>query len=405
MSLESETGATRTVARASGPGAYILKLMIACLERGRITIVTPSGQRIDHRSDAPGPEAVLIVHRWRAIRRLLTGGDLAFAEAYIEGDWSSPDLTLLIELAALNLEHIEQVVGGLLPVRLVNRLRHVLKANSKAGSRRNIAFHYDLGNDFYSLWLDPSMTYSSALYRQSGQTLETAQQARLQRVVELLDLGGGKEVLEIGCGWGNLAVVLGRHGARVTGITLSAEQLAHARNLVQKEKLDGTVALELQDYRDTQGTFDRIVSIEMFEAVGEKYWPTYFSILRERLKPGGKAVLQVITIDEKRFESYRSNADFIQRYIFPGGMLPTKTIMTELAKQAHLTLASVDSFGASYALTLAEWRRRFLKAWPMIEAIGFSHNFQRIWEYYLSYCEAGFRVGTIDVGLYVLEKD
>ncbi|MBN9069758.1 MAG: class I SAM-dependent methyltransferase, partial [Rhizobiales bacterium] len=338
------------------------------------------------------------------IRRFVSEGDLVFAEAYIDGDWSSPDLALLLELAARNIAILDSRISGFFPVRMLNRVRHFLRANSKSGSRRNISFHYDLGNEFYQHWLDPSMTYSSALYTHPDQTLEDAQGAKLSRIVELMDLRGGEKVLEIGCGWGALAMRLARSNARVIGITLSSKQLAFARQQVEQEALGNRVALELTDYRDVEGSYDRIVSIEMLEAVGEAYWPVYFKTLHDRLNASGIAVLQVITIDEARFESYRRSADFIQRHIFPGGMLPTREIIADQAKAANLQLVLAQSFGKDYAKTVCEWRRRFLASWPRIKALGFPDSFRRLWEYYLCYCEAGFSAGTIDVGLYVLSR-
>src|SRR5258708_220353 len=261
---------------------FFLMRILTCLEVGRLTIVIPSGERIEHRGTKPGPEGVLNLHNWRALRRLVTGGDIGFAEAYINGDWSSPDLTALIALVADNGAGVDRAIAALPPIRLINRFRHLLQRNSRPGSRRNIAFHYDLGNDFYRLWLDRSMTYSSAHFATSDQSLEAAQQAKLQRVVEHLDLRGDEKVLEIGCGWGALAARLAQEGARVTGLTLSVQQLAHARELVAAEGRGERVELWLQDYRDVDGHFDRIVSIEMLEAVGEQYWPSYFPTLRPR---------------------------------------------------------------------------------------------------------------------------
>jgi cyclopropane-fatty-acyl-phospholipid synthase len=406
MSLEGEVKAKPLVGgrrwRLPGVSRPILRRLLACLDAHRLTIVTPSGARITHETAADGQEVILVFHTWRALRRLVSGGDIGFAEAYIAGEWSSPDLTALISMAAEHCDYLETAILGWVPLRALNRVRHRLKANTKVGSRRNIAFHYDLGNDFYRLWLDRSMTYSSALYDQPGLSLEDAQQAKQARIVDLLELRGGERVLEIGFGWGSLAVRIAGKGAWVTGITLSEQQLAHARDLVTAEGCAERIDLRLQDYRDVGGSFDRIVSIEMLEAVGEEYWPAYFTTLRERLKAGGRAVLQVITIREDRFESYRKSADFIQRYIFPGGLLPTKTIIAEEAGRAGLTLTSVAPFGDSYALTLVEWRRRFLEAWPAVERLGFQANFRRLWEYYLSYCEAGFRTGSISVDLYSL---
>jgi cyclopropane-fatty-acyl-phospholipid synthase len=403
MSFDSESRtAWSGKRRGEGVAASLVRHIAATLECGRITIVTPAHDRIEHRAARPGPEATLVLHRWRAIRRLVTHGDLGFAEAYIDGEWSTPDLAALLELAALNIAQLDRKISGFAPVRMFNRLRHLFRANTKAGSRKNISFHYDLGNEFYQCWLDDSMTYSSALYARPGQTLEEAQGAKLERIVELLDLREGEHILEIGCGWGALAIRLAQGGASVTGLTLSSEQLAYGTQRTVDEGLAKAVSLELTDYRDVEGRYDRVVSIEMLEAVGEAYWPAYFKTLRDRLKVGGTAVLQVITIDESRFESYRSSADFIQRYVFPGGMLPTKRIIAEQAEAAGLKLVSTESFGQSYAKTLAEWRERFVVAWPKIETMGFPTRFRRLWEYYLCYCEAGFRAGTVDVGFFVL---
>ena len=406
MLLESRSD-TDILNRGEGPRRLslivpLLKRLLAGLEAGRLTVVTPSGRRIEHRALRSGPEGVLVFHRWRALRRLLTSGDIGFAEGYIAGEWSTPDLATLIGMLAKNSEYFERAILGWVPLRALNRARHLLNRNSKAGSRRNIAFHYDLGNEFYQLWLDRSMTYSSALFDDLTLSLEHAQQAKLAEIINLLQLSGGERVLEIGCGWGSLAMRLAATGARVTALTLSARQLAYARELAQVEGVAERIDLRLEDYRNATGIFDRIVSIEMFEAVGEQYWPIYFTKLRERLKPGGKAVLQVITIADDRFETYRQGVDFIQRYVFPGGLLPTKDIIACHADRAGLLVAKIVPFGGSYAETLMEWRRRFKAAWPEIARLGFPSSFRRLWEYYLAYCEAGFRTGVLDVSFYVL---
>ena len=282
---------------------------------------------------------------------------------------------------------------------------HRVRANTRRGSRRNIAAHYDLGNEFYSRWLDRSMTYSSALFSAPDQSLEDAQQAKIDRAIALMDIRGGERVLEIGCGWGGMAErLIARHGCTVTGLTLSAEQLAYARQRLESQGLGARADLRLQDYRDVNEQFDRIVSIEMLEAVGESYWPAYFAALRNCLVPGGTAVLQGITIEEQRFEAYRKTPDFIQRYIFPGGMLPTISAMQREIERAGLALVSLETFGLSYARTLNAWQQRFQRAWPDIQQFGFGPRFKQMWEYYLAYCEAGFRRGAVDVGLYRIKR-
>ena len=333
----------------------------------------------------------------------MLGGEAAFAEAYVDGDWSSPDLPALIELAACNDEALRRMVSGFVPARILNRLRHGLRANSRRGSRRNIVAHYDLGNAFYGRWLDAGMMYSSGLYRTGRESLEEAQEAKLDRIVAGLDLRGGERVLEIGCGWGGLAERLGRLGCSVTGITLSPAQLAYGRERIESAGLAGRVELRRQDYRDVQGRFDRIVSVEMIEAVGQAYWPTYFSTLRDRLAPGGLAVVQAITISDARFPFYARSPDFIQRHIFPGGMLPSPSILARSGAAAGLGLETLELFGHSYAQTLVAWRERFAQAWSEIERLGgFDEAFRRMWEFYLAYCEGGFRAAAIDVGIYRL---
>jgi cyclopropane-fatty-acyl-phospholipid synthase len=283
-----------------------------------------------------------------------------------------------------------------------NRVMHRRQENTRRGSRRNIAAHYDLGNAFYGQWLDRGMNYSSALHT-ADETLEAAQEAKLDRIAELLGLSGGERVLEIGCGWGALAErLVRRHGCNVTGITLSSEQLAYAENRLAREIENGSVDLRLLDYRDVEGRFDGIASIEMFEAVGERYWPSYFAKLRSTLAAGGAAVLQIITIDESRFAAYRNRPDFIQRFIFPGGMLPTAAIIEREAASVGLKVVQRESLGASYVRTLREWRSRFLRSWPKIEALGFDQRFRRMWTYYLTYCEVGFGHGAIDVTVFKL---
>lgn len=382
-----------------------LKKLLASIQFGSLVVVTPSGQRIRHETRNPGPEAMLVLHRWRALRRIASRGDLGFAQGYIDGDWTTPDLTTLIELASMNTGALARVIHGVWPMRLLSRMSHLLRANTRSGSRKNISFHYDLGNDFYELWLDRTMTYSSALFMRGDMSLEQAQDAKLDRIAELLQLEPQQAVLEIGCGWGALATKLAsEHGASVTALTLSKEQRAYAHALAGRSGLADRIDIRLEDYRDVAGTFDRIVSIEMLEAVGEAYWPTYFGTVKRCLAANGRAVLQVITIAEERYDTYRAGADFIQSYIFPGGMLPSKTLLRRHIESVGLTLEQSQNFGLGYARTLAEWRMRFHRAWPQIETLGFDEKFRRLWDYYLCYCEAGFRTGAIDVGLYVVTK-
>ncbi|GAB0119663.1 class I SAM-dependent methyltransferase [Acidisoma sp. 7E03] len=377
----------------------LLRRAVRSLRYGRLTCVTPDGQIIDQTAPHPGPEATLVLHRWRALRSLILTGDEAFADSYLRGDWSSPDLTAFLTLAAQNFDRRYATPW---PLRLLRRLRHRLNANTRAGARRNIMAHYDLGNDFYAAWLDPSMLYSSALYETASESLEAAQARKLATIAEWLDVEPGQQVLEIGGGWGALAMRLGRLGAKVTALTISPAQHAHAEAAVAAAGLDAEVQVALRDYREETGQYDRIVSIEMMEAVGEAYWPSYFATLRSCLKPGGRALLQVITIEAARFANYRESPDFIQRHIFPGGMLPAKAHIAKAAQAAGLVPGRVRHFGESYALTLAAWRIRFLAAWPKLTAMGFDERFRRLWLFYLCYCEAGFRTGAIDVGLYEL---
>lgn len=390
--------------RAAGPVLRTMRRFLRHLERGSLRLTLPDGAVVNHQGSEPGPHGELVLHRWRALRRLIARGDLGFAEGYIAGDWSSPDLPRLIAALAVNLDRLDPLIDGSWPVRLMRRLVHAWRGNSKSGSRRNIAFHYDLGNAFYRPWLDAGMTYSAALPPHPGEVLESAQDRKLARIAELLGPLDQARVLEVGCGWGTLAAHLARAGAQVTGLTLSREQLAHGQAMVAAAGLEHQVSLELTDYRDAAGTYDRIVSIEMIEAVGEAWWPTYFRKVHDLLAPGGRAVIQAITIAEDRFEHYRIAPDFIQHYIFPGGMLPTRTIIADQARAAGLVQKTVDLFAQGYVATLGEWRRRFAAARDQLAALGYDAAFQRMWTYYLAYCEAGFATGQTDVGLYVFER-
>jgi cyclopropane-fatty-acyl-phospholipid synthase len=386
-------------------GRRFLVRLARQVEHGQLLIRMPSGEAIHCTGPYPGPSATLVLHRWRAVRRLLFGGDIGFAEAYMDGDWSTPDLTSLIEIAARNHATMMPSLDGSRLARLVNRLLHLRRANSRRGSQRNIPAHYDLGNEFYAAWLDAGMTYSSGFYATAETTLEQAQDAKQNLIMDALTLTGGERVLEIGCGWGALAGRLARErGCRVVGLSLSPAQLDHARAMLPNGGASGLVELHRRDYRDVNGTFDRVVSIEMLEAVGKEYWPTWFATVHDRLRPGGLGVLQVITMAEDRYAGYERGADFIQRHIFPGGMLPSDSVVRLGIAGAGLVLDDVRTFGASYARTLADWQTRFQRAWPRLRPMGFDERFKRKWEYYLAYCEAGFRAGALDVGLYRLHR-
>jgi cyclopropane-fatty-acyl-phospholipid synthase len=401
------TSLDTTIATSRPPARQITARLLRALMPhptfGTLRLTTPRGDVIDFRGTQPGPEAALSLVRWHSVWRLLSGGDVGFAQAYIDGDWTTPDLPRLLEWALHNENDFSRLMKGNLGARLARRLAHRLRVNTRRGSRRNIAAHYDLGNDFYEMWLDRGMSYSSALFTSPQQTLESAQDAKLDRVMTMLEMAGGEEVLEIGIGWGGvLERLIGDHHCWVTGLTLSKEQLSCARARLDRLGLSNQADLRLQDYRDVEGRYDRIVSIEMLEAVGERYWPVYFDKLRACLKPGGSCILQVITIAEGRFAGYRENPDFIQSYIFPGGMLPTKEILREAAATAGLSLGAEESLGPSYARTLREWRKRFLARSNEIAALGLDDRFQRMWDYYLAYCEAGFVAGSVDVSLFQL---
>jgi cyclopropane-fatty-acyl-phospholipid synthase len=317
----------------------------------------------------------------------------------LDGQASSNNLPDLIELASRHSHLLESGLGLSRFTPALTRLRHWLNRNSKAGSRRNIAYHYDLGNSFYQAWLDSTMTYSSAIFTDAKTDLGSAQTAKYKRLAELADIQPGDRVLEIGCGWGGFAeYAASTHGAHVTGITLSKEQHRFATDRLAKAGLDSQTDIRIQDYRDLDSKFDKIISIEMFEAVGEKYWAVYFNRLAECLKRGGKAALQIITIDNTQFAAYRRNPDFVQKYIFPGGMLPSEASLQSPISKAGLALSADDGFALHYARTLSIWRERFLKAWPELSAVSqFDERFRRMWELYLAYCEGGFRAGQIDV--------
>lgn len=377
------------------------------LPAGTLTVRVPDGRSFRVGGRLPGPNAEVILHNWNLPRRAIANATIGVAESYMDGDWTSPDVTTFLELFLVNQEMGEKLAGGAnWFISSIQRLRHWLNENTRSNSKRNISAHYDLGNDFYSAWLDPGMTYSSALYSTGANDLETAQREKYRALAQDLGIKPGDQVLEIGCGWGGFAEYAASElGCKVTGLTISQQQFDFAQERIAAAGLAERVTIKFQDYRDEQGTYDRVASIEMFEAVGERFWPAYFNTLRRSLKPGGTAGLQVITINDAGFESYRRRPDFIQRYVFPGGMLPTPTHLRNLGAAHDLRLRNERVFAADYARTLSEWRARFWASWESVRKLGFDERFKRLWEFYLYYCEAGFRSEYIDVRQVVFARN
>jgi cyclopropane-fatty-acyl-phospholipid synthase len=402
-----------TLTRTSEPGfaastpaaARAVFRLLAELRYGSLDVCLPDGSMAHFGAAADGPRAAITLHNWNACAAALKSGDIGFAETYIAGDWTTPDLATLLEVFTANRDAVEQVVYGSWWGALLYRARHLFNRNSRRGSRKNIHAHYDLGNDFYRLWLDPSMSYSSAWFEgdRTGD-LVAAQRAKTRRALGACGVRPGDRVLEIGCGWGALAeVAAGEFGAAVTGVTLSTEQLAYATSRLSVAGLQAD--LRLQDYRDIDDApFDAIVSIEMFEAVGRRYWPAFFRSVRSRLKPGGTACIQSITIRDDLFERYVRSTDFIQQYIFPGGLLPSGRAFAAAAAAEGLEVVDAFDFGADYAETLRRWRERFLGEEAAVRALGFDTGFMRLWEFYLAYCEAAFSTGNTGVVQFTLRR-
>lgn len=387
---------------------YFVRLLLpvtARLQWGSVAVTLVDGRRIEIHGREPGKHAELVIKNYRCLWRLVRTGNLGFAEGYLAHEWDTPNLAVLLEVFARNADAMNELYEGKWWAKLAGRLAHALNRNTRAGSKRNIEAHYDLGNAFYERWLDPSMTYSSAKFQTKDQSLADAQRHKYESLAKRIGLKPEHQLLEIGCGWGGFAEYAAKEiGCRITGITISREQHDFAKARLFKAGLAEKADIRLQDYRDTQGAFDRIASIEMFEAVGEEYWPAYFNKIGAALKPGGQAGLQIITIDERYFDSYRRNVDFIQKYVFPGGMLPSMSALRQQVARAGLTWRDNTTFGHDYAETCAIWRDRFLAAWADIRPLGFDEKFKRMWGYYLSYCEAGFRAGSIDVTQVALAK-
>ena len=368
------------------------------LQVGKIHLQLPSGQRMTFAGGKPGPEASLEIFHPRLMMRLLANGTLGLAEGYMAGEWNSPDVVALISVGEMNRDILGGLDEGRPLMRALQWCVHAFRPNTKKGARRNIASHYDLGNDFYKLWLDPSMTYSSAVFDSPEQSLEAAQMNKYDAILDILKPTQDMHLLEIGSGWGGFAMrAATTTGCRVTSITLSNAQLKKARARVQKAGLSDRIEFKLQDYRDLTGQYDGIASIEMFEAVGERYWPDFFKTLHDRLTPDGRAAVQVITIRDDLFAAYRKGVDFIQRYIFPGGMLPSPEVFVEAAHQAGLEAMHQVFRGLDYAKTLHLWDDAFKAKLPQIKSMGFDERFIRMWRFYLAYCEAGFRRETINL--------
>ena len=400
------------MARVRDPGLFVrqarqlLLRAFSALQHGQLHICFDDGEQLRIAGDVQGPAAHLAVHDpLRLLRALTVSGDLGFAEAYMDGAWTSDDLAGLLYLISMNLDALGTGQRRSLPVRWLARMRHALNRNSRIGSRRNIAAHYDLGNDFYARWLDGSMSYSSAVFDQ-GSDLEQAQWRKYQLMFEMIDPAPGERILEIGCGWGGFAEYAAARGVHVTGVTLSQQQYHYAAQRIRDAGLEGKVDLRLTDYRNLHETFDHIVSIEMFEAVGRDYWQTYFDVLQRCLRPGGRVALQVITIREDLFDAYvRQAGGFIQRYIFPGGMLPTEQHLLQLGESVGMEALGLQRYGEDYADTLAEWRSAFADETEWLQAHGYDRRFRRMWDYYLAFCEAGFRDGRIDLVQLCLHKE
>ena len=410
MNTAVTTTADRSALPQGAPAAATTTLaLLRRLTHGQLTVQFPDGS-VQRFGGQPGPVAAMRLHNWNVCAAALKSGDIGLAECYVAGDWTTPQLTDLLRLFLANRQAMEDVIYGSWWGRLAYRLRHLLNRNTRSNSQKNIHAHYDLGNGFYRLWLDPTMNYSSAWFEKPGMDLSQAQHAKVDRALRMAGVQPGHRVLEIGCGWGALAEsATTRFGAQVVGVTLSTEQLDWARERMARLGVTDRSDLRLQDYRDIgvttpDGPFDAICSIEMLEAVGQAYWPTYFKAVERLLKPGGKACIQTIVIDDGLFNRYIRGTDFIQQYIFPGGCLPSPRRFREEAQAAGLSVVDSFAFGRDYAETLRQWRDRFMAQQESVLEQGFDQRFLRIWEFYLAYCEAGFDHGSIDVVQFTLQK-
>lgn len=405
----NQTTAKYSTAKAAQRPPAAARTVLQLLQKirhGSLTLHLPDGS-VQRFGQSASPHATLHLNNWNAFTGALKSGDIGFAESFIDGDWTTPDLTMLLRVLVQNRAEVDRVIFGSWIGRLAYRIKHLLQRNTRSNSKKNIHAHYDLGNDFYALWLDPTMNYSSAMFGGDWtQSLSQAQSAKVRRALQQVDVGPGSRVLEIGCGWGALAeMATMEHGAHVTGVTLSTEQLDFARARMQRHGVTAQADLRLQDYRDILGgPYDAVCSIEMIEAVGQGFWPTYFSTVARMLKPGGKACIQSIVIADALFERYLASTDFIQQYIFPGGCLPSPSEFKAQARAAGLDVVQEHAFGHDYAHTLKLWREAFLAQRDQVVALGFDQRFMHIWEFYLCYCEAAFMEDNIDVLQYTLQK-
>lgn len=373
------------------------------IKTGSISVYFPDGSQEVFVGKYIGPCAHLKILNYRCLGKILFGGDIGIAEGYMAGDWTSDNLTDLLKLGVLNKHIFMGVLAKSWVKFILTKWFHTMHANTRTGSRRNISSHYDLGNEFYSLWLDESMTYSSAIFENDRETISEAQRNKYYRIASQLDLQSNDRILDIGCGWGGFAAFAAKeYGCHVVGITLSAEQAAFAQEMISRVGLSSKVEIRIQDYRDCSETFDKISSSEMFEAVGVKNWSTYCKMLSKNLKINGKICLQIITINESNLIYYRKNPDFIQRYIFHGGVLPSSKEVKKVLLSSNLNIVDEFYFGKSYAKTLNIWRQSFQNNWNCIKNLGFDEKFYRMWDYYLSYCEAGFECNNINVGQYTI---
>jgi len=374
-------------------------------QNGCIDFVLDDGRTFRAEGPHPGPVCEIQIHNFGIFERLLREGQLGFCDAYLDGQWSTPDLQAFMDYIHADNDEVFDSFPGQKLVQFYERLRFWMQGNSKGQARKNISYHYDLGNDFYGLWLDKTMTYSSALFETGQESLEEAQTAKYASMVDQMGVHAGDHVLEIGCGWGGFAEYAAKErGLSVTCLTISKEQIKYAQDRINAAGLQDLVTLKLQDYRDETGVYDGIASIEMFEAVGEKYWPSYFQTVHDRLKPGGQATLQIITVRDDRFEIYRKSVDFIQKYIFPGGMLPSPLVLSKQAQEAGLKVVKSIEFGESYSETLRRWHDTFNDKWDQVLAMGFDDRFRRMWNFYLTSCAATFHYGNCDVTQITISK-